>query len=265
MATFLQLQGELLSRELGSDDTTVLFTSTRRESAINAAQLEFVKQTECYTKELSITLANGTQEYDLDSDAVLGGDFLWIASQGIEHSFTDSSANVTYTAGEDFPRVDIETLNEQTPGWRNTSSSNRPQSYYIREAGGNVYLGLYPKPLIGAGESAAVRVPYVAVPPDMSQASHEPFSITAGGNVKQTLRPWHQALVHYAAALLEPLRKNYAGEQRQRQLFAAYVADYLQRHRPKGGHVVKLSRRYYAEARKGRSLAGVSFTPRTDP
>jgi hypothetical protein len=74
--------------------------------------------------------------------------------------------------------------------------------------------------LIGSGETAAITVPYVAIPPGMTADAEEPFSLT-GSDPKTLLRPWHQALVHYAAALLEPLRKNFVGEQRQRQLFAA--------------------------------------------
>jgi len=90
----------------------------------------------------------------------------------------------------------------------------------------------------------------------MTDDAHEPFSVVAGTSPLKVLRPWHQALVHYAAALLEPLRKNYAGEQRQRQLFAAQVADYLQRQRPKGGQTVKLSRHYYRDARRRGSDRG---------
>lgn len=266
MATFSQLYGEYLDAELGTADRTQLFTTAKRKDAVNRAQLEFVKQTECFTKDATITLVDDTQEYDLDATGIISaGDFLWIAMQGAEHTFTDASANVTYTAGDDFRRVDIPELNERESGWRNTAAANRPSSYYVREDGGSVYLGIYPKPEIGASESASVRLPYVAIPPDMSGDSDEPFSATAGSTPKKTLRPWHQALVHYAAALLEPLRKNYVGEQRQRQLFAALVADYLQRQRPKGGHVVRLARRYYAEARGRRMWQTVSFTPRTDP
>jgi hypothetical protein len=46
---FVTLYGLELDRELGSADRTVLFTTARRKAAINAAQLEWVKRTECFT------------------------------------------------------------------------------------------------------------------------------------------------------------------------------------------------------------------------
>jgi hypothetical protein len=45
--TFLQLYGDYLDIELGSADRTALFTTARRKDAVNRAQLEFAKQTEC--------------------------------------------------------------------------------------------------------------------------------------------------------------------------------------------------------------------------
>ena len=261
---FLQLVGDYLDIELGTADRTVLFTSARRGDAVNRAQLEFVKQTECFTRQVTISLADGTAEYDLDATGIISsGDFLWIAKQGVVHKFIDANANATYTVGEDFPRIDIAELDLIDPGSRSATATNTPTSYYIRQAEGSCFIGVYPSPEIGAGESASLTVPYVAVPATMVADADEPFSVVAGTSPLRTLRPWHQALVHYAAALLEPLRKNYSGEQRQRQLFAGYVADYLQRDRPKGVQRIQPVHDYYRAARGGRALGSTSWADRT--
>ena len=49
--TFLELYGTELDRELGTTDRTQRFTTARRKAAINAGQLEFVRRTECLTRE----------------------------------------------------------------------------------------------------------------------------------------------------------------------------------------------------------------------
>lgn len=245
--TFLQLYGEALTIELGSADTSSLFTTARRKKAINDAQTEFAKQTECFAKSTSLTMADGTQEYDLEA-VIAADDYLALAKDGVEYVYTDADGNVQYASGDDFPRLDLDLLNKERVGWRNASSANLPSAYYFREQGGSVYFGLAEAPSIGAGASATVTLPYLALPPEMSSDSDEPFSDTAGSNPKRSLRPYHQALVHYAAALLEPARKGYAAEQRQRAIFAGFVADYLQRHRRRAGSRITVARNYRGEA-----------------
>jgi hypothetical protein len=259
--TFLELYGEGLDRELSSSDRTALFTTARRKSAINAGQLEFAKQTNCYVRWLDITIDDGQREYDVDSLAVVsGGDFIDFAPEGAEYIYTDSDGNDTYTSGDDFLRRDVGWLNRSEPGWRNTAAAESPMAWYAREVDGHTYIGLHPLPSVASGTSAILRLPYVAMPPDMSGDANEPFAVSAGSDSKVRLRPWHQALVHYAAALLEPLRKNYQGEQRQRALFASQVSDYLSKQRVKGGREIQVARNYYAETRR-RS----AFWRREDP
>lgn len=265
MATFLQLFGEYLDAELGSADRSNIFTTAKRKDAINRAHLEFAKQTGCFQRVATITVVDGTQEYDLDATGIISaGDYIDVAPQGPEHKYTDSGGSITYTAGEDFPRIDIPQLNRESSGWRSTTAvSEKPTSWYLREDGGSLYFGLVPVPDIGAGDSAVVTLPYLAIPPDMTDDAHEPFSVVMGTSPKRTLRPWHMALVHYAAALLEPLRKNYQAEKRQRELFAGMVADYLQKQRPKGGQRVTFARNYYAEMRT--RFQGSRVDPRSWP
>lgn len=251
ITTFTDLYGERLTRELGSEDTTHLFTTARRKAAVNEAALEWVKQTESFVKQASIVLVNGTREYDLESSAVLtADDFLWVAAQGVEYALTVTATGVvTYRSGDDFPRKDLPLLHRESPGWRATSATALPASWYLRHDGGKTYLGLSEPPLIAAGETAAVTLPYVAKPLSLSADADVPYSVSS--DALEVLEPWLQGIVNYAAALLEPLRKNYQGEQRQRTLFAAQVADYLQRRRPKGGQQILVSRAYYRQARSG--------------
>lgn len=250
MAAFSDLYGERLNRELGSADVSELFTTARRKAAINEAALEWVKQTESFIRQASITMVDGTSEYDLEAVGIISSqDYLWLASQGVEYAWTDANGDVTYAADDTFPRRDIPVLNRTLPGWRNADDVSVPSSYYIREDAGTTFFGLYPGPAVEATESAAVTLPYVAKPADMTADADVPFTISA--NPKSILVPWHQALVHYAAALLEPLRKGYQAEQRQRGLFAGMVADYLQRNRPKGGQQVSMAHNYYRTARRG--------------
>lgn len=235
--TFLELYGEALSHELGSDDTTQLFTTARRKSAINEAQDEFNRQTECFQKRATIALSDGTAEYDLEGSFT---DFLWLGKDDVEVLHNDGT-NDTWYSGPDLPRRDIPWLNRHEPGWRQASAGT-PRMYYLREHGGNVYLGFYPAPDVEVGHTWTAYVTYVADPPDMSADGDEPYTLSS--NVLIRLRPWHKALVHFAAGKLESLRRNYAVEDRQRQLFAAYIADYLQKQRRKGGQFVSLAREY---------------------
>jgi len=237
--TFLELYGVSLDRELGSS-STVLFTTLRRKAAINEAQRAFNRLTECFTREASIALSNAVGEYDLEA-AITAVDYLWLAKQGVEVKKIDASANVTYFAGDDLLRTTIQRLNREEPGWR-TASAGNPSAHYLREDGGLVYLGLYPAPAVGAGETWTGIVPYVAQPADMTADADIPF--TASSNAKRSLEPFHYALAHYAAGQLELLRKNTDGRAEQMQLFGGYVADYLGKQRPHGPQHVTFARDY---------------------
>lgn len=251
---FVTLYGEALHIELGSQDTTSLFTTVRRKAAINKAQLEFVKRTGCFRRSASLALIHNQREYDLEASAVISGqDFLRVWDDGVELVVTVGT-NVSYRSGEDFPRRDVPLLNRQYPGWRSMSATSIPQSWYLRQDGGTVNFGLSEPPSITAPDTSTVTLPYVARPLDLSADADVPFALTA--NALQVLEPWHQALPHYAAALLERLRKNVSAEQKQLTLFAGYVADYLQQQVPTDGESIWMARDYRAEAgRMPRSLS----------
>jgi hypothetical protein len=50
MTLFSSLYGARLDEELGTDDTSDLFTTARRKSAINRGVREFAELTECFIK-----------------------------------------------------------------------------------------------------------------------------------------------------------------------------------------------------------------------
>ena len=255
MATFKNLWKSELSIQLNNSDTSVLFTSTRRQQAINDAVEEFADLTECLIRQSTIACSCNTREYMLLSSGVLGGstDFTRLAKQGVEYhhvsSHAGSSARTRTVAGDEFPRRDIEWLNRAEPGWReSTTPCELPTGYYLRADGGNLYLGLKDVPDIGSSETGKVLVPYVARPAPITSSAAEPFTVNS--SVRTDLRIYHRAFPHYAAYKLLPLIGDLQGANQQLQTFLGYVARYTQNQRPKGGQHVTLARSYFRESRR---------------
>ena len=256
---FSQMYSSALDLELGTDDSTRLFTTARRKAAINRGVEEFADLTECLTRQSTVVSSHGVGEYDLLSTVnVPGGDLLRLSKQRPEfqHTSSGSTATVTYVSGEMFARRDVEWLNQYEPGWR-TSTAGTPSFWYERMDGGKRLLGLYPPPEITSSESAKVVLNYVAKPQPLTDDTHVPFafaSTATGGStgVRTDLDPYHQAVVHFAAYQLEKLRVNTEQSDRQLQVFLGYVQRCLQMMRPKGGQTVKLARSYLSESRRAR-------------
>lgn len=250
MPTFEQLWRTRLDVELNSV-STVLFTSTRRQQAINDAQAEFTDLTECLIRQSSITCSCNVTEYQLLSSGVLGGstDYTRLAPQGVEYLHTDSNGRITQASGpEDFPERPLPWRHRHDAHWReSTTPVQVPTGYYLRTDGGNLYLGLNEPPDIGSSEAASVVVPYVARPAPMASSSAEPFTVNS--SVRTDLRTYHQALPHFAAYRLLPLQGKTQEAAGQLQIFLSYVTRYQQAQRPRGGQVVSLARNYFAEAR----------------
>lgn len=249
--TFAQLYGVELDRELGSSDSTELFTTVRRKAAINAAQLEFVKRTECLTKQTTVALVDATQEYDLEASIT---DFGWISDQGVSIAISDGT-NTRYLEGDDLEVTTIARLNHEEPGWRAVSAGIPTKVYLVRN-GGAVNLGFHPKPSIGSGDTWTAILPYVLVPADMSADADEPFTVSA--NALRSLRMWHRALPHFAAYDLEKFRKDEGREQAQLALWEAEVQRFLANEKPKGSRRVRFTRLY----RRVSSLASWRRDPR---
>jgi hypothetical protein len=249
--TFAHLYSSALHQQLGTDDSTLLFTDARRKTAINNGALTFVDLTECVVRQSTVTCSNGVAEYNLlASTNIPGGDYLRLSKQGPEFHHTNPSSQVTYVAGpDDFPRRDIPWLNQYEPGWRNSTGST-PHAYYERADGGSKFFGLVPPPEIQTSATAQIVVPYVAKPAVMSSDTDVPF--TFGSTTRHDLEPYHQALVHYAAHELELLRRDVPASQQQMGQFMGYVERYTRAVQPKGGQQVRLGRNYFSEARQGR-------------
>lgn len=259
--TFLQLYGDGLDRELGSADRTGLFTTAKRKAALNEGQRWFVTQTECLIRTGSFSVSDGTSEYDLEAQ-ISAGDFIKLASKhSPEIWIAESGVDTVHYAGDQFPRMDIDLLNRDIPGWRN--SEGYPESWYVRAEGGQQMFGIYPTPDVQAGETWTAKVPYVAEPADMSADADLPFTVSS--NAMLALEPWHDALLYYAASELEKLRK---GTERSVFLFqraTARVQDYLDKRRVPGGKGIRMARRYRADAKRMGSGIHSDYGPYDDP
>ena len=241
---FSDLYGEALTRELSSADTTELFTTARRKQGINDGMQEFIRLTGCLTRFADMGITTGVQEYDLDG--LTSGRYIMLAPEGcVLRQFTGATLT-GYLSGDDFVRRDIPQLDAEEPGWR-LASAGTPASYYVQEVAGAVNVGLVPSPSVTSGQTWYLRATYVAKADVLTNDSDTPFSVD--GDYNATLWPWYPALVHFAASKLEELRKNYAVADRQRQLFASYVADFLQRRKRRpGAQFVRMARNYLGEA-----------------
>lgn len=253
--TFLELYSTFLDIELASSDTVQLFTTVRRKAAVNAAQGVFVRMTGCTKVYGSVALTDSTGEYDLEvvlfPSITMVPDYVRMAGPPSVKITTTATGAVRWIQGDqDFPRRDPEELDREEPGWRNVSDGT-PISWYLRDDGGSTYIGLHPEPKIPSTETWVLVVPYVALAPDMTTPIELPFTINAGP-IKRLI-PYHQALVHYAAALLEPLRKNYSGAQHQMALYTSIVAQYFQQLREDGPDQITFKRDYRGEASRKRN------------
>lgn len=249
---FERLYKSELSIALNNASTTVLFTSTVRQQAVNDAQEEFADLTECVIRQKDITCSCNTTEYMLLSSGVLSGstDYVRLAKQGVEYLFTDSNGRVTQLAGpDDFPERPVQWRHAHAPGWRaSTSPVQTPSGYYLRPDGGNLYIGLNEPPDLGSSETGVLRVPYVALPAPMASSGAEPFTVNS--SVRTDLRIYHRALPHYAAFKLLPLIGDQVGADAHLQQFLGYVARYTQAQRPRGGQHVRTTRDYYRDSRR---------------
>ena len=265
--TFSHLYSSALDYELGTDDSTRLFTTGRRKQCINEGLEQFADLTECYVRQSTIVSSHGVREYSLESTVnIPAEDFVRTAKQRPEYQLVSShggaSATITCVSGQQFERRDIDWLNQYEPGWR-TSTGGTPRYWYERVDAGNRYLGLYPPPQIGSSQTGKVLFNYVATPQAMTSDTDVPFSVASGQSTgtRTDLGVYQQALVHYAAHKLEKLRVNIEGSQTQMQIFLGWVERYISDRRPRGGQTIRTGRNYFGEMRSKRGSAGELPTP----
>jgi len=252
--TFSQLYGAQLDIELASQDgglvsgaSNNLFTRLRRKKAINDAMHNFERIANLTPILGSIPLVDGTAEYDLFANFP---DYLSLEERrepAIKRVTT--SGAVSYIEGDSFSRRSPTWLDRATPGWQ-ADPKGTPSAWYLRDDSGTTWLGVDPAPNPAAvAETWTLVVPYLASSRDLIADTDVPFTSLSGVPALR-LVPYHQALVHYAAGLLEPLRKNYAGAQRQMGLYAGYIAQYETKKRKDGPSQITMRRSYLREARR---------------
>lgn len=235
--TFDQLYGDELDRELGTEDRTELFTLARRKAAINAAQQEFTTRTDCFKRQGTLTLVSGTQEYDLEGTFA---DFAWLQAQSIKIRIVNGSTS-RYLSGEGFERTTVEALDADNVNWQ-AEAAGTPRQWYTRIDAGAVFLGFVPAPSITGSDTWTAVVPYVAVTTDMVDDTEQPFSIAT--NPTRSLRPFHRALVHFAAYDLEKFRKDQGRSASQLQLWEVEIAKYIATQKPRQGQRARMAVNY---------------------
>lgn len=262
MTIFSSLYGTRLDEELGTDDSTVLFTTARRKRAINRGAFEFANLTQCLERRATFTVTGGTFEYDLNSTVnVPGGDFNQFSPDGLEFRYTDAAGNVTILSGRDqIPRRDMDWLNQYQSGWQLSTvaagTMQLPAYHYVRQDGPAFWLGFTPVPSSGSSASMSVSLSYIAQAPTMVNDADQPF--TFNSSVRLDLNTYHQALVHYGAHQLEKLRRDDQASDRQYQKFLQYAQRYFSDMRIKGGRQIRQARSYFTRksgANWGNALA----------
>lgn len=256
MPIFETLTGFALDLELNSNDSTTLYTSTRRSAAINEGYEEFCALTKCLVRQSTITCSCLTVEYNILSTGVLqnsSDDFMELAPQGVEYRLASSGGpsirSTRIAAGDDFPELPVQHRNRYDVGWRiSTVAVDLPRGYYVRPDGPSVFIGLSDPPSIGSSETGRLIVPYVMRGKPMTSSSTEPFTINS--SVRTDLLIYHKALPHYAAFKLLQLIGDFESSKAQLQQFLGYVSRYQQAQRPKGGQHVTMARNYLTDARR---------------
>jgi hypothetical protein len=252
MTQFSSLYSARLDRELGSADSTQLFTTARRKAAINEGVQQFADLTECYRRALTVTWPS--KQHTLDLSTYAGStDFVRFDAEGAILTYTDSAGTAIVVGGDDLPRVDRTWLTRYDPQWQtstvSTGTLQLPSKQYAEMDGGSYRLGFTPVPSAGStAASLSVRVSYIARPPALSNDTDEPFT-DASSVVRVDLRIYHQAVVHYAAAQLEKFRRDTQASTEQMQAFLAYVERFKASAKRKGGQALALATNYFRSRR----------------
>jgi hypothetical protein len=249
MPQFSQLWGDDLTTELGSNDTSVLFTDARRKHAVNVGLRQFADLTECVVIQSSVSVSSSAQEFDLNSSAVLAGSsghrFTRLADQGPVFVKSDTAGNQQITAGDDFPERKIPFLDAAQSGWRSTTPGS-PSGWYQRVSSGAHYFGLDCPADVSTSETAELLIPWVPYLSSLTSDTSIPYLGLSN------LFLFHQASVHYGAHLMEKLRRDDERADRQMQLFLGYVQRYNAQSQKKGPKAVRAAKSYFRNARNSR-------------
>lgn len=253
--TFADLYGEALHHELGSYDTTQLFTTVRRKAAINRAQKEFARLGKIsLSKDITIPVVSGTLLYNLDTASA--NRFVAFGRPPLRLRQT-----VTATSARTATSMVLRStawMDEERDGWRDSAANGFPECIVYDPRDGVNWLAFAPKPNIPASETWDLVVPIAANAADMVLDAEVPF------DGRPDIEPFHWALAHFACAILERLRKDPDAEKSQVTKFGAYVEDWNAKStRPPGAHKrVLMQRDYIGEASRARGGITVQDDPR---
>lgn len=244
--TLDELDGEALTIELGADDAAALFTTAQRIAALNLAQAEFARETQCLG--FAVLWPVTTWFYDLDAifgdrTGYLTPTVLWLRTQ------------VLATGVERDTRLEVRAplwFDRHVPGWRVRAipdSPGTPQvwTFFGQSAGsaGGVIL-IWPPPAVPSTESWSLLVQCAVQPLPMTVGDHEPFRNSVTDTAAAAwLRPYHWALAHRAAAELEYLRKDVVAIQRQLAQYQGYTQQITVAQRHRGGRQIVTGYREY--------------------
>jgi hypothetical protein len=252
---FSELYGAALDHELGSYDTTQLFTTSRRKYAINRGHKEFARLAKIsLAREVTIPIVAGTAVYDLDAASV--NRFVMFGRAPLRLRVTTVATGLRQVT----PLIVRSTayLDEAEPGWRDTTSTGTPQWIAHDPVNGVNQLRFSPIPAIPASVIWELIVPIQANAADMTNDTDVPF------DARPDIEPYHWAIVHFAAGILERLRKDPEAEQVQVAKFGAYLEDWNAKStRPPGAHKRVLQQRdYLGEVSRARGGITVQGDPR---
>ena len=250
--TFLDLYGEAVSHELGSEDVAQLFTTQRRKNAVNRAAKEFQRLTHLVlSREVSVPLVTGTARYDLDAATT----DRFISFNRTPMRLERTRAGVV--SATEVPQKTPAWLDVHQEGWRDLGNKGAPQYVALDGVNGVNWLQVTPNVQVDGAETWALVVPFNANAGNMGSDTDEPF------DGRPDVEPFHWALAHFAAAILERLRKDADAEKTQIAKFGAYVEDWNASRKPRGQRrQVSFQRNYYGESSRTRG-AIVQGDPRT--
>ena len=141
---FSELYGAALDHELGSYDTTQLFTTARRKYAINRAQKEFARLAKIsLSREVILPLITGQARYDFDAASLNRFVSFGRAPLRLRHTVAATGA---VSATPVLVRS-VAYLDEVKPGWRDSTSRGVPENVGARPGQRRELAGLPAHPV----------------------------------------------------------------------------------------------------------------------
>jgi hypothetical protein len=253
--TFRELWDLELTKRLSSSDTTRLFTTARRQAAINRGAMTFARLTSCCVADcpLGVLLVDGQGWVAVSTPASA---FYNFSPQGLLLRRQNAAGKVW-----DVPLVrrGSEWMDRYRPGWRvwcaDATKLNGgvpeefvwwPGNFYglsTEAAAGNWgrdgIVSVFPLPFPSqfAGELWQLVAIQWEVPATMNADTDLPF-VSSSSPSPSWLESYHPAVADFGAYQLEKLRRDVAAQDANLQAFNEHVQRYLGTRRQRGGDEV---------------------------